>query len=234
LDLMNRIQQAYQVRFQNLLDQVGARRKEKGAKWFSERSQKLSSTENISLPMASERLYATAQHRISHHASRRNPAKANGSNQPVFWCDCGLGGLARWLRATGYEAHWRYHIGDEELLREASDIVAVVLTTDSGLLERRVVRDGVIKTLWLPPALGIEEQLKIVFREFKLARRASRCMSCGGTLEKGDKHQLHHRIPPKTFLWLDEYFVCTRCGKLFWHGTHWRKIHATLQQFPAP
>jgi uncharacterized protein with PIN domain len=41
-------------------------------------------------------------------------------------------------------------------------------------------------------------------------------MSCGGELLKGDKEALRERIPPKTYRWLGEYFVCGRCGKLFW------------------
>jgi len=53
-------------------------------------------------------------------------------------------------------------------------------------------------------------------------------MNCGGTLARGSKEALRDRIPPRTFRWLDEYFVCTSCGKLFWHGTHWEKIRHEL------
>jgi uncharacterized protein with PIN domain len=86
---------------------------------------------------------------------------------------------------------------------------------------------------WLPPTLGIPEQLALVFREFGLTLRVPRCMSCGGELRRGDKEALKERIPPKTYRWLDEYFVCARCGKLFWHGTHWRRIAKALKALKA-
>lgn len=33
-----------------------------------------------------------------------------------FVCDCGLGGLARWLRAAGYEAWWNNPVQDDALV----------------------------------------------------------------------------------------------------------------------
>ena len=48
--------------------------------------------------------------------------------------------------------------------------------------------------------------------------------------DKADKEQLKERIPPRTYHWLDEYFLCRQCGKLFWHGTHWERIRARLEQ----
>ncbi len=53
-------------------------------------------------------------------------------------------------------------------------------------------------------------------------------MSCGGELHPGDKEALRERIPPRTYRWRDDYFVCARCDKLFWHGTHWRRIVGAL------
>src|SRR5204862_7133916 len=131
-----------------------------------------------------------------------------------FFCDAGLGGLARWLRAAGYEAEWEAGIDDDELLQKAAAISATILTTDSMLMERRLLRDRIIPSLWLPPTLRIREQLHLVFRELRLILRGARCMSCGGALVRGDKESLRGRIPPKTCLWQDEYFVCSRCGKV--------------------
>jgi uncharacterized protein with PIN domain len=100
-------------------------------------------------------------------------------------------------------------------------------------MERRVVRDHVVPALWLPPTLGIRDALAFVFHEFGLKTREPRCMSCGGELRRELKETLHERIPPKTFRWLDEYFVCSRCGKLFWRGTHWQRIANELQKMTS-
>ena len=146
----------------------------------------------------------------------------------LFLCDAGLGGLARWLRAAGHEALWEASIDDADLLREARKLSATILTTDSMLMERRLLRDRVISALWLPPTLKIPEQLALVFRELGLKVGEPRCMACGGELIRGDKEALRERIPPKTYRWLDEYFLCRRCGKLFWRGTHWERIRRKL------
>jgi uncharacterized protein with PIN domain len=132
------------------------------------------------------------------------------------------------LRAAGYESKWEPGIDDDELLRQARKISATILTTDSMLMERRVLRDRIIPAFWLPPTLGIPQQLTQVFREFGLRALAPRCMSCGGNLVRVEKESLRERIPPRTYAWLDEYFLCSRCGKLFWHGTHWQRIARAL------
>jgi len=148
---------------------------------------------------------------------------------PVFACDAGLGGLARWLRAAGYEAYWRADIDDDELIREAQRIPATLLTTDSLLMQRGVLRDGFIPALWVPPTLKKVEQLELVLCELRIPVCAPRCMSCGGTLRRVDKEAVRERIPAKTYRWLDEYYLCTGCDKLFWHGSHWDRIGQRLQ-----
>jgi uncharacterized protein with PIN domain len=138
------------------------------------------------------------------------------------------------LRAAGYDALWEQDITDDELLRRAKQSVTLVLTTDSLLMERAVLRDGLIPAFWLPPTLSLEQQLTLVLREFRLPLLAPRCMQCGGELRLGDKEALEARIPPKTYRWLNEFFICNRCGQLFWHGTHWEKIRRKLEAMRGP
>lgn len=76
-----------------------------------------------------------------------------------FACDAMLGGLARWLRAAGYEASWH---------------------------------DG---------------ELAVVAKE-----------------EAAD------RAPPRSLAGHDRFWECVRCGKVFWHGTHWKGVAERLRQ----
>lgn len=220
---MSRISKAYQAKFRALLQQARARRLEQGVQWLMERARRLSRSGGLSpadaLDQAHEALAA------------KSPFRNNRVNEadPRFFCDAGLGGLARWLRAAGYETSWQPDIADDELLREARKQAAIILTTDSMLMERRVLRDRVQPALWLPPALGIARQLGLVFREFRLTVREPRCMACGGELRLEAKEALRERIPPRTYRWLDEYFVCARCGQVFWRGTHWQRIQTQLR-----
>jgi uncharacterized protein len=220
---VSRIRKAYEVRFRALLQQARARRLEQGVQWLVHKASRISTTEQVPVANALTRVYDVLAARPPF---RRSP----GAPPPgVFWCDAGLGGLARWLRGAGYDAAWRADIDDDELLLEARNISATILTTDSLLMERRVLRDRLLPAFWLPPTLGVPRQLALVFREFGLIPREPRCMSCGGELRRVDKAALLDRIPPKTYRWLKDYFVCGRCNKLFWRGTHWLRIERELR-----
>ncbi|HXP60933.1 MAG TPA: Mut7-C RNAse domain-containing protein [Dongiaceae bacterium] len=220
---MSRILKAYQTRFRSLLGAAGARRIEQGVEWLVEKAERASLRGGIPLANSLTQVYEQLSARPPFQRARSAPAVIR------FFCDAGLGGLARWLRAAGYDALWEAGIDDDELLRQAVRHSAVILTTDSMLMERRVLRDGVIPGFWMPPTLTIAGQLRLVFREFALAPRDSRCMSCGGELRRVAKEALQERIPPRTYRWLEEFFVCNRCDKVFWHGTHWERIRSELE-----
>ena len=206
-----------------LLRQARARRLEQGVQWLVAKARHLSARDGISFAAALAQVYE----RLAARKSPRQPATAP---EPArFLCDAGLGGLARWLRAAGYDAAWEPHIEDDELLREARRMPATILTTDAMLMERRLLRDRVLPAFWLPPTLSIPEQLALVVREFALTLREPRCMSCGGELRHVSKEAARERIPPRTYRWLNEFFVCGRCDKLFWHGTHWQRIVGRLK-----
>ena len=219
---MSRIRRGYEDRFRALLRQARARRLEQGVQWLVAKARRLSTRDDVSPADALAQVYERLATRQFFQTS------APGTDPSHFLCDAGLGGLARWLRAAGYEAAWQPDIEDDELLREARRVAATILTTDAMLMERRLLRDRIIPAFWLPPTLSIPEQLALVFREFGLSARAARCMSCGGKLQRVSKEALRERIPPRTYRWLDEFFVCSHCDKLFWHGTHWQRIEKTL------
>ena len=135
------------------------------------------------------------------------PDDAAGPDEPpAFWCDAMLGGLARWLRAAGYDAAWEAGIADAELARHGA------------------IRAGRIRALWIPPGLEKLEQLRYVVRSMGLAPRAPRCMACGGALVSIPRESARPEAPPRTFAWCREFYRCGRCAKLFWRGTHWSRI----------
>ena len=223
---MSRIAKAYETRFRWLLQQARARRLDQGVQWLMAQARRLSGSERLSPADALTRVHDQL---AAKPGFKRLPACPTAA-PARFFCDAGLGGLARWLRAAGYEAMWEPGIDDDELLRAARKASATILTTDSMLMERRILRNRMLPSFWLPPTLNIPDQLALVFREFGLTVRERRCMTCGGELQHVDKEATRERIPPRTYRWLDEYFVCRRCGKLFWQGTHWHRIARVLEE----
>jgi uncharacterized protein with PIN domain len=146
-----------------------------------------------------------------------------------FACDAMLGGLARWLRAAGYDASWHPGIADRELVRLGRDRGRVILSSDSDIFAFSVVRDGVIRTLFVPRELNVQRQLAHVLRAFRLPLKEPRCMACGGLLTELSRDMAAGRVPPKSLTWHDCFWECLGCGKVFWHGTHWARIVEQLR-----
>ena len=153
---------------------------------------------------------------------------------PHFLCDAMLGGVAKWLRAAGYEAGFEYGIDDGELIRRALAGGDVLLSSDGPLFERNVIRRGTVRALFVPRGLTKGEQLAHVLRVLRLpVRPMPRCMACGGELAEVDKLAVRDEAPAKAYSACDRFWRCGGCGKLFWRGTHWRRITARLAAISA-
>lgn len=141
-----------------------------------------------------------------------------------------LGGLARWLRAAGYDAFWESGIDDWDLVRLARAEGRMLLTSDTGILRIGIVRDGDVPALFIPHGMTKREQLAFVLRRLGLSRREPRCMACGGGLEEVPREEARDRVPPRSFACQQQFWECRRCQRLFWQGTHWQRIAAELEQ----
>ncbi|MHC4982587.1 MAG: Mut7-C RNAse domain-containing protein [Planctomycetota bacterium] len=150
--------------------------------------------------------------------------------QPGFLCDAMLGGLARWLRAAGYDAEFKYGIDDGELLRRAGRSGRVILSSDGPLFDRNIIKDGTVKALYVPQQLSKFEALQFVMRKLSLSLRSPRCMACGGELGEVPKYIVMGEAPPLAYKNCQRFWRCKRCGKLLWHGTHWQKITKKLNE----
>lgn len=149
-------------------------------------------------------------------------------NPPVFFCDAMLGGLARWLRAAGYDAAYEYGIDDGDLIAASASQGRTILSSDGPLFDRTIIRSGGVAALFVPRQLDKFAQLQFVMRTLALPLRPPRCMACGGELAEIPKHAAADEAPPLAYRNCDRFWRCTRCSKLLWHGTHWQKITRKL------
>jgi uncharacterized protein with PIN domain len=151
----------------------------------------------------------------------------------VFLCDAMLGGLARWLRAAGYDARFEHGIADGALVALAESTGSTLLSSDRPLFDRVKIRDGHVRALFVPRHRPILEQAAFVLRALELPVRDARCMGCGGELLEIDRDAVRALVPPKTQAACDEFWRCVRCAKVYWHGTHWSKIDARRAELEA-
>jgi uncharacterized protein len=149
---------------------------------------------------------------------------------PQLACDAMLGGLARWLRAAGYDTSWHPGIADPDLVRLARAEGRAVLSSDGDVFEFALVRDGLVPAVFVPRGLTVQAQLAHVLGELRLPLREPRCMACGGELTELTRQEAASRVPPRSLARHGRFWGCARCGKAFWHGTHWERIVERLRE----
>jgi uncharacterized protein with PIN domain len=146
--------------------------------------------------------------------------------EPRFLCDSMLGGLARQLRLAGYDAAFAGPIEDGALVQRALESGELLLSSDAPLFDRRLVRNGDVRALFVPSAPP-SDQVAFVLRTLALSVREPRCLACGGVVVDIEKDAVRDRVPPESFSAFEAFFVCARCDRVFWQGSHWDSIAAT-------
>jgi uncharacterized protein with PIN domain len=145
---------------------------------------------------------------------------------PRFVADVHLGKLARHLRMVGLDTLWREDFADAELARIAREEGRILLTRDRALHES------------VPPeqthyvqATDPAEQLRETLARYELTDRAregqgflSRCLECNSPILPCQGHQLLDRLPPSVRLQHREFFLCARCERVYWKGSHYDRM----------
>ena len=150
--------------------------------------------------------------------------------KPRFIVDSMLGSLARWLRMMGYDTVYARNWHDSRILREAEATGRIIVTRDRGLY-RRARRKGLEAVLVVedvPRSLAILSLAYGVRLEVNPAH--SRCPLCNAPLRRASKEEVKGRVPPEVYRGHDEFWVCTRCGQVYWRGGHWRGIQKVLSE----
>jgi uncharacterized protein with PIN domain len=149
-----------------------------------------------------------------------------------FLLDGMLGKLARWLRMIGYEATYLNDYGDSDLLSIAKRDSLTLLTSDQELYRTAAGR-GI--ECFLVEGRTEAERLAALADRYKLDLRidttVSRCPVCGSPLREIAKNDVKELVPPATFNVYQTFWVCNNpaCGKVYWQGSHWKKIEHTLE-----
>jgi uncharacterized protein with PIN domain len=140
-----------------------------------------------------------------------------------------LGDLARWLRLLGYDTIYARGFPDSRIVRLALEEGRIIVTRDRGLY-LRARRRGAMAVL--VRGCDTAERLAHLHRELGVRLYVdpdeSRCPICNGTLARVDREFVRGRVPHAVYATYSEFWVCSRCGQVYWRGGHWRGIEATL------
>ena len=143
-----------------------------------------------------------------------------------FILDINLGKLTRWLRWLGFDSRMEKNVSDRTIVDLARQDKRIILTRDQGLLKIKEVTHG----YWVRTT-DPEEQLTEVIKRFDLTKQFkpfTRCMVCNGLINQIDKAEVIDQLLPKTKSKFTHFFHCTSCFKIYWQGSHYKKLSLKL------
>jgi uncharacterized protein with PIN domain/sulfur carrier protein ThiS len=149
-----------------------------------------------------------------------------------FVADAHLGGLARMLRMAGFDTLYDNHFDDGEIAALAAREERAVLTRDRELLKRRTIAQG-----RYVHALKPAEQLVEVVERLGLAPLAvpfTLCLHCNAPLRPVAKAEVLEQLPASVRVCHDEFSTCDLCRRVYWKGSHWKRMSALLAASIAP
>jgi uncharacterized protein with PIN domain len=119
-------------------------------------------------------------------------------------------------------------IGDGELAERAQREGRLILTRDTLLVRRRLVRDN----SFFVEGDHFRDQVRQVVRAFAIdpfARFLTRCLECNAPLRELSREEAQGRVPPYVFATQGRFQSCPACGRLYWGGTHRERMAAELK-----
>jgi uncharacterized protein with PIN domain len=150
----------------------------------------------------------------------------DSAQEKRFIADAHLGGLARLLRMAGFDTLYRNDWPDREIADIARREHRIVLTRDRALLMLRDISHGCYVH-----ALQPTQQLVEIMARLALASRLrpfSLCLECNAPLQPIAKSQVRQRLPLAVQTSHEHFSHCTRCGRVYWPGSHWQRMQHVL------
>lgn len=145
-----------------------------------------------------------------------------------FALDVHLGRLSGYLRMLGFDAVYGNRASDADLVRISAEQNRILLTRDRGVLKHAAVTHG----YWLRETDSRRQAAEVVGR-FDLARSLrpfTRCMACNEPLRAASQEEVRNRVPPRVTEWCDEFRECPRCQRVYWQGSHYRRMRRWIEQ----
>ncbi len=150
---------------------------------------------------------------------------------PKFIADVHLGRLARYMRMTGLDVLYDNSYDDEQIVKISLKERRAILTKDRGILKRSEVTHG-----YFVRSTKVKEQLKEVIKRFDLKneiKEFTRCIECNTKLKRINKSKIINELPPKVAEWHNEFYRCPGCDKIYWKGSHYKRMLSVIKELNA-
>jgi uncharacterized protein with PIN domain len=143
-----------------------------------------------------------------------------------FIADAMLGRLAKWLRLMGFDVLYYHDISDRELIRIAREQERTILTRDTRLVKSSAIKDPI----YIQSDAVFAQLMQMRDRlDFRNASLLGRCEICNGTLScVPEKKEIRDLVPDFVYHNFESFVRCEECGKVYWEGSHFRKIREKI------
>jgi hypothetical protein len=151
-------------------------------------------------------------------------------SEPRFLCDEMLQRLGRWLRAAGYDTLIATPGSEDHALAARANAAKRWLITRDRQLARFRNGGGRIVLLYANETAELAAELTSRFRIDWLHRPFTRCLNCNTPLLPATPEQWA-KVPESALARSTDAWYCPTCDKVFWVGSHVRRMRHTLENF---
>ncbi|HEC19874.1 MAG TPA: hypothetical protein ENI97_11095 [Gammaproteobacteria bacterium] len=147
-----------------------------------------------------------------------------------FLCDEMLRKLGHWLRAAGYDTVIAVQgTRDRDLLQQAIAEDRLLITRDQKLTEYREA-PGVVLLLHSNDIHDCARELRHILNIDWFYKPFSRCLLCNTELIPADPVCIE-QVPRQSRATITTLFCCPHCEKLYWQGSHVRRLSKMFRQW---
>jgi uncharacterized protein with PIN domain len=139
-----------------------------------------------------------------------------------FIADVMLGRLAKRLRLLGVDVLYDRTLSDNEIIRLSHEQDRVILTRDNGLRNRPLAENH----LFIESDLVKEQvvQVLLIVPLETLLSPLSRCSGCNDRLDQITREDARDLVPQFVFDTMAVFQRCPRCKRIYWRGTHVKRM----------
>ena len=145
-----------------------------------------------------------------------------------FAADRALGALAKWLRILGYDTVFESDVSSQSFFENLED--ERILLTRTRKIQKQFSSYRTVFITSDNPA----DQLKQVVDEIGInqadIRPFSRCITCNLPIAAVGKEEVYGRIPDYIWQTRDTFNKCSRCGRIYWPGSHAERSRERIKQ----
>lgn len=147
-----------------------------------------------------------------------------------------LGRLTRWLRLFGYDTlEIAKQENEDDILLEVAGKEGRILLSRDRMLIRKAVKKGI--TAYSVRSSEIMEQLREMQKEFNIEfePEMDRCGLCNSTIRRVKSAEME-LIKEKKYVYPgrmesgSEFWICDKCGQVYWQGKHWENIKGMVNK----